>query len=586
MLSLVLTLLSAGMEGANREARDLAMRQKEGILRPDMLDPSKVFTHPEDKDKEAEAKAAAQFMMDTRATNKVDDVDDDTLMKTTLKRCDEYVNNPDKTLKVNQRSHTTQDTIHECIEESAVPKKSTFCRTLKLNVEYTSYLPRIAHMEKERYKVCFKIKRVCTDGWRGFFGTRHSDDSSSCTTFDPVRTGEQRTIETYQDCGDILGWRYYESETIEREKEVVDQHERLERTDLISEEWIPDNPTLFEQVQRNACNIVHTQCLEGPESRKYYSAYFPRDCWKDQVTVEFPAEAINTCIQWRKKGCYQIFEHCNKYADNGQCLSYTKRYRCPARTTHSIEAGQDKIHCIDGGSLVISSPQNEDMVSSLAQLSVLGAFQNEQMNAFDPNNVQVFKGTCLRCTKNVLDKVLYDCCGTLAGFALTLNLIQCKDEAIELAKERAKGLCHRVGSFPNKLLGLFDSSETHVYCCFPSKLTYVLQKEARRLLRKGWGTPFKPNCSGLTMDEIQGLDFSKMDLSPVFDDLMKTAKNKDNPLNEMEGKQSTDRIHQAQMNDAETRMREKMNTLPDHERWKGKRMREKIGGLHKTIRVS
>ena len=77
---------------------------------------------------------------------------------------------------------------------------------------------------------------------------------------------------------------------------------------------------------------------------------------------------------------------------------------------------------------------------------------------------------------------------------------------------------------------MWTSSDTHVYCCYPSPLIAHLQKEARKQLGKGFGTPANPDCGGLTMDEIGRVDFSKMDLSPVLEDIMKKAKaNKSGP---------------------------------------------------------
>ena len=59
-----------------------------------------------------------------------------------------------------------------------------------------------------------------------------------------------------------------------------------------------------------------------------------------------------------------------------------------------------------------------------------------------------------------------------------------------------------------------------VYCCFSSKLAYILQKEARKQLNKTFGTAADPDCKGTSMQEIALLDFSKMDLSELFDEII------------------------------------------------------------------
>ena len=56
-----------------------------------------------------------------------------------------------------------------------------------------------------------------------------------------------------------------------------------------------------------------------------------------------------------------------------------------------------------------------------------------------------------------------------------------------------------------------------IYCVFPSKLSRVFQEVARRQLNIDWGTADKPDCRGLTQEEIKKLDFSKLDLSEAFE---------------------------------------------------------------------
>ena len=40
----------------------------------------------------------------------------------------------------------------------------------------------------------------------------------------------------------------------------------------------------------------------------------------------------------------------------------------------------------------------------------------------------------------------------------------------------------------------------------------------------GWGEPKEPLCRGFTIEEIQRIDFSKLDLREVFEELIKDFK--------------------------------------------------------------
>ena len=58
------------------------------------------------------------------------------------------------------------------------------------------------------------------------------------------------------------------------------------------------------------------------------------------------------------------------------------------------------------------------------------------------------------------------------------------------------------------------------------KLMAILQREARKQLGRGFGIPTNPDCKGFTVEEIGRLNFSTMDLSELFDDVITAAKNK------------------------------------------------------------
>jgi conjugal transfer mating pair stabilization protein TraN len=62
------------------------------------------------------------------------------------------------------------------------------------------------------------------------------------------------------------------------------------------------------------------------------------------------------------------------------------------------------------------------------------------------------------------------------------------------------------------------------FCCFGSKLLKAFQEQGRKQINLGWGKAKKPLCRGFTIEEIQRIDFSKLDLREAFEDLMKNYK--------------------------------------------------------------
>ena len=59
-----------------------------------------------------------------------------------------------------------------------------------------------------------------------------------------------------------------------------------------------------------------------------------------------------------------------------------------------------------------------------------------------------------------------------------------------------------------------------VFCCFGSKFAKLLQEQGKPQLGQNFGSPESPNCRGFTADELSKIDFSKLDLSEIVDDVM------------------------------------------------------------------
>jgi conjugal transfer mating pair stabilization protein TraN len=170
--------------------------------------------------------------------------------------------------------------------------------------------------------------------------------------------------------------------------------------------------------------------------------------------------------------------------------------------------------CMDGSCRDQGWEPNDELMSSLAQLSILKEMQGQLEGGI------LFKGTDNRCSKYTLS--FKDCCGSEKGWGKDLGLSSCKADEKLLSKRRKKGLCHMVGTYcDKKVLNKCVKKKTS-YCCFGSKLLKAFHEQGRAQIGMGWGEPEEPLCRGFTIEEIQQIDFSKLDLSEFFEDLMKT----------------------------------------------------------------
>jgi len=101
--------------------------------------------------------------------------------------------------------------------------------------------------------------------------------------------------------------------------------------------------------------------------------------------------------------------------------------------------------------------------------------------------------------------------------------LECSEAENLLAMRRGQNLCTHVGSYcATKFLGTcITKKEAH--CCFNSRLARIINEQGRAQLGRGYGVPEAPDCSGLTVAELQSLDFSRMDLSEFYAEIVPRA---------------------------------------------------------------
>ena len=90
---------------------------------------------------------------------------------------------------------------------------------------------------------------------------------------------------------------------------------------------------------------------------------------------------------------------------------------------------------------------------------------------------------------------------------------------VELARERNQGHTHYLGQYcARRVLGVCIRRD-RAWCVFGSKLGRIFQQQGRVQLGIGWGS-----CRGLTVAELEGIDFDALDLSEFTSDLLDSGK--------------------------------------------------------------
>ena len=130
-------------------------------------------------------------------------------------------------------------------------------------------------------------------------------------------------------------------------------------------------------------------------------------------------------------------------------------------------------------------------------------------------------GTQVSSVIGALDPISWST--ALVGTELA-GLLSCDEQDKVLAMKRDNRLCHGVGSHCSSRLPILGVciETTETYCCFNSRLSRILNEQGRTQLGRGWGTSTEPDCGGITLEQLQSLDFSRMDLTEFQNEIAPT----------------------------------------------------------------
>ena len=164
--------------------------------------------------------------------------------------------------------------------------------------------------------------------------------------------------------------------------------------------------------------------------------------------------------------------------------------------------------CVGADCGSVAPRSNTGFVEAASRLNMALELGGEE---FDRDDMRFFTGERRACHIRLLG--LANCCtnsGALIGLA------DCSAEEIELAEERNAGNTHYLGRYCSRrtFFGICIR-RSRAWCVFGSKLGRILQEQGRSQLGVGWS-----DCRGLTVAEIEGIDFAGLDLSEFTENLL------------------------------------------------------------------
>ncbi|WP_347813923.1 type-F conjugative transfer system mating-pair stabilization protein TraN [Vibrio crassostreae] len=259
----------------------------------------------------------------------------------------------------------------------------------------------------------------------------------------------------------------------------------------------------------NSCKITRQQCIEGRATRIINGIPTTLDCWK--YRVEHQCTRPNTC-NVLPADCTTTSTHCSTQ-QNGVCIEEKVNKSCPQRRCSATQliCGEESF-CLDGDcfeAMATTSNRFNESTSALAALA-------EAADGLgDPP--MIFAGKGMKCTDAAFG--FADCCKD-GGWGASIGIAQCNDEEKALGQAKEQGITIALGSYcAEKVLGACIRKKK-TYCVFDSKLARIIQEQGSKgQLGISLGTAKHPICGALTPEQLQGIDFERLDFSDFYDDM-------------------------------------------------------------------
>lgn len=285
--------------------------------------------------------------------------------------------------------------------------------------------------------------------------------------------------------------------------------------------WILDDACQrYEDLCRQGLCRYH-KLEEDPSTDKFWKGKKVNGSWGQTVTFACRAACKDTCAQLRARGCSrQPNPECLEKVGT-KCVRWRWKFKCQDRmgmAKHKFSKANP--FCLGGDCIDSSYESDKDMIEAMGYLSILEEARKEMDGTA---NINIFKGKSYACTRFPIS--FKDCCGC-GGWGVSLGLTGCDEDSKVVGKLNSEGKCIRIGTYCAEKVPILGTClrEKTVFCCFGSKFAKLLQEQGKPQLGMNFGFPQCPNCIGFTPEQLSQIDFSRLDLTEIAEDVMSKFK--------------------------------------------------------------
>lgn len=314
---------------------------------------------------------------------------------------------------------------------------------------------------------------------------------------------------------------------------VLDNHKNLWEAwyvtvQIMSTEqvWVPDvtwsSPSCdvdpaTSQLTSSTCSVPggnQTTYVNG-QAQTVYS-----DCWQYTDTYQVNAASNANCSALMSDpSCTSVATSCTE-TTNGACSHVSQTYQCQKTYTSTGKLCGGDYFCLTGDCSDTTGAGDSGFDTAVAKLAGLASAGDDVVN--DQINIKAFTGQSMSCRKAMAG--FSNCCVD-SGWGNSAGLANCNSEEMAIGKAKAKKVVVSVGEACNQAVLGVCIQKKQVYCVFGGKLARIIQEQGRRdQLGVSFGRGDSPNCRGITIAELQAINFDLINFADFYTDLMTNQK--------------------------------------------------------------
>lgn len=288
------------------------------------------------------------------------------------------------------------------------------------------------------------------------------------------------------------------------------------------QKWVPDivwsEPCALSQEHgvsliESVCSVAggYRDVVVGGVTYPVYS-----DCWEYTDTYRTQGADEGTCGALAANPACTVATRACAFTDNGLCLHENVTYTCETKvTSEGMLCGGD-FFCTDGTCAQTEAGKSDSFQQAISQLAAVSA-AGEDVAKLNDVNVKAFTGLGQSCRKATAG--FNNCCAS-GGWGGDVGLAHCSSEEKALGEARERKLTVEVGEYCSRRVPGVCLQKKRAFCVFESKLAQIVQQQGRQWqLGIGFGSADGPDCRGITIDELQRVDFSRLDFKSFYADL-------------------------------------------------------------------